>query len=218
MTTPYRVGFCVSGEGRLFRSAVRWRHRLGIQPALLVATDRADPQLESFCREFEVPFTCLHVQPRETFTRDITRVCIGAQVDLLCLTFDRILPDALVQHYRGRIINTHFSLLPAFPGVRPLSDALDAGARFVGATIHEVDQHVDGGAIVAQCMLPVERADTRESLGRRVFSLARPMYLQVLAWYAAGRVERDPHGRVWIRDGRYGLAPMSPALEREFPD
>ncbi|HUI25227.1 MAG TPA: formyltransferase family protein [Candidatus Kryptonia bacterium] len=218
MNVPFRVGFCVSGEGRLFRSAVHLRQRIGIAPVLLAAGHRASPQLESFCEQQNVPYARVPARPRETFERDITRICVSANLDLLCLTFDRILPAGLVKHYHGRIINTHLSLLPAFKGLQPLTDAQTAGTRFVGATIHQVEEEVDAGPIVAQCMIGVQRADTAESLGRRLFALVRPMYLQVIAWYAAGRVERDSHGRVWIRDAVYGELPVSPKIELQFPD
>ncbi len=218
MTRPFRVGFCVSGEGRLFRAAVQRCEQLGIEPALLAVTAQAAAELDGVYSEHGIGVHRLATQPRAAFDRDITRACVAANLDLLCLTFDRILPADLVNHYHGRIINTHMSLLPAFPGLHGISDALAAGARFAGATIHEVEIAVDSGAIVAQCLEAVRREDTVGTVGRRLFGLLRPMFLQVIAWYAAGRIEHDSLGRVWVRDAVYGQLPMSPAIEQSFAD
>jgi len=123
-----------------------------------------------------------------------------------------------VKHYRGRIINVHMGLLPAFKGVRALNQAVAFGARFAGATIHEVDEQIDHGAVIAQCVTGVRRGETAEMIGGRLFGLLRLMWLQVLRWYASGRVLRDKQGRVWIRNAVYGELPVSPALEDSFPD
>jgi len=215
---PFRVGFCVSGAGRLFRAAVRRQDELAIQPALLVAGPHADADLELFCADHGMPMVRVVAGPRERFAHQITRACIDAELELLCLTFDRILPAELVKHYRGRIINTHLSLLPAFKGLRPLSKALTAGAQVVGATIHEVVEAVDSGPIIAQCARAVERMDTESTLGSRLFELVRPMFLQVIAWYAADRIVRDDHGRLWVRGARYGQLPIVPAVEQAFAE
>ena len=212
-----RVGFCVSGYGRLFRAAVAHRDRIGIDPALVVTGPKTSPEIEVLCKEMDIPLAMLPRLERSAFGQAITRVCVEAQLDLLSLTFDRIIPPELVSHYRGRIINTHMSLLPAFKGLNGLTQALDAGTRFAGATIHEVNEGVDDGAIIAQCVVGVCGDDSADVLGRRLFESLRPMYLQVIAWYAAGRVEKDERGRMWVRDAVYGQLPISPAVELHFP-
>jgi phosphoribosylglycinamide formyltransferase 1 len=214
---PFRVGFCVSGQGRLFRAAVAHRQAVGIQPALLVAGHNASVELEPFCAAHGVPCARLPRQPRPQFDRELSRVCVAARLDLLSLTFDRILPRDVVKHYGGRVINTHMSLLPAFKGLAAVTESLKADVRFAGATIHEVTDEVDGGAIIAQCVVGVRPDDDTASLGRRLFERLRPMYLQVIAWYAAGRVEKDGDGRIRIRDAAYGELPVSPLLELTFP-
>jgi phosphoribosylglycinamide formyltransferase-1 len=112
----------------------------------------------------------------------------------------------------------HMAQLPSFPGMHGLAQTLAGHARFAGATIHEVDEQVDHGSIIAQCITGVRAGDTPETLGRRLYRPLRLMYLQVLAWYAAHRVFHDEQGRVWIRDAVYGELPISPAVEQGFPD
>jgi len=146
----------------------------------------------------------------------ITDVCIGADLDLLCLTFDRIIDPELVAHYSTRIINVHMGLLPAFEGLNALARAVSSGVRFVGATIHEVTNNVDRGPIIAQCVMGLKECETTDAAGARLFGLIRPMYLQVISWYRNGRVTHGGAGWVQIRDGKYGDLPISPAVENEF--
>lgn len=218
MNRSFRVGFCVSGHGRLFRAAALHAGLLGIRPALVVTGPRASPEIEPFCKSHDIPFAALPRLERSAFDHEITRICTAAQLDLLSLTFDKIIPPPLVNHYRGRIINTHMSLLPAFKGLNGLAQALDAGVRFAGATIHEVTEGVDDGAIIAQCVLGVRRNDTAAALGDRLFDHLRRMFLQVIAWYAAERVLRDARGCLWVRDAVYGELPISPTIELQLPD
>ena len=214
--TGFRVGFCVSGGGRLFRAAVAQSERLGITPVVLVADHGAEADLESFCTQHAIPCVRLQRMPAPAFADMITPLAIDAQLDLLCLTFNRIIPPALVSHYRGRIINVHMSLLPAFKGLRGLEQALTADVRFVGVTIHEVDEGVDTGPIIAQTLVGVRPDDTAPALGDRLFPMLRAMYLQVIAWYVQGRVEKDANGHMRVRGATYGELPVSPSIELTF--
>jgi phosphoribosylglycinamide formyltransferase 1 len=213
-----RVGFCVSGGGRLFRAAVAHSRQVGIVPALLVTETKCDAELAGVCANHNIPMHNLNAGDRRAFDDEVMARCVAARLDLLCLTFDRIIPAALVDHYHGRVINVHMGLLPAFKGLHGLEQAVSFGARFAGATIHEVGEEVDGGGVIAQCVLGIRRGESPESLGRRVFGPLRLMFLQVLAWYAAGRVCHDERGQVWVRDAVYGELPISPGLEDAFPD
>lgn len=210
-----RVGFCVSGQGRLFREASLRRTALGIDPALLIADSDASAELEIFGAAADIPVVRLS-RDDGRLGSEIERACELARVDLLSLTFDRILPPQVIAPRRGRIINVHPALLPAFRGKRAIPRAISADVRYAGATIHEVTEDVDGGPILAQCVVATAADESESSIGRRIYELLRPMYLQVLAWYAEGRVTKDEHGRVRVRDATYGRLPVSPALERPF--
>jgi phosphoribosylglycinamide formyltransferase-1 len=82
----------------------------------------------------------------------------------------RILTPAFVAHYQGRLINIHPSLLPAFAGLNTHQRAIDAGAKFAGATVHQVSVEVDQGQILAQAVVPVLEGDTAETLAARVLT------------------------------------------------
>jgi phosphoribosylglycinamide formyltransferase-1 len=209
-----KAGFCVSGQGSLFRAAVANRQALSIDSALLAIETKAAADLDAFASRNGVHCVRLDPADRPAFDRDMTALLIDAALDLLVLTFDRVLPPSLVQHYAGRIINVHPALLPAFAGMHGMRRTLASGARFGGATIHEVVDEVDAGPIVVQAVVATVPGEAATEYGRRVYELLEPMYLQAIGWYAEGRVEHDAEGRVVIRGARYGALPVSPALER----
>ena len=209
-----RVGFCVSGNGSLFRAAVLHRAELPIEPLLVITETKAAADIETFSSQNGLRCVRLDPADRPTFDRALTATLIAADLDLIALTFDRVLPPEVVRHYAGRVINVHPALLPAFAGMRGMERTLASGARFGGATIHDVIDEVDAGAIIAQAVVATVPGETLDRYGRRVYELLEPMFLQVLRWYAAGRVARDATGRIVVRDARYGTLPVSPALEK----
>lgn len=94
--------------------------------------------------------------------------------------FMRILTPGFVQHYAGRLINIHPSLLPAFPGLDTHQRAIDAGCRFAGATVHQVTAEVDHGPILAQAVVPVLPGDTAATLAARVGTQEHVIYPQAV--------------------------------------
>ena len=204
----------MSGGGFLFKAAVRHREEIGFDPAILIARPSAAADLEDFCAQHSVPMTRLPKMAKEEFDRRITDLWMDTNPDLFSLTFDKILPQQLIEAFDRRVINMHGSLLPAFVGIDPIRDALAKGVRYSGSTIQEVVYEMDQGPIIAQAVVPVIPGEPREAWGKRMYRLTEPMYLQVLAWYAEGRVEHDEAGRVTIRDANYDSLPISPALER----
>jgi phosphoribosylglycinamide formyltransferase-1 len=113
--------------------------------------------------------------------------------------FMRILTPAFVAHYAGRLVNIHPSLLPAFTGLDTHARALDAGVKIHGCTVHFVTDALDGGPIIAQAAVPVLPGDDAETLAARVLAQEHRLYPQVLAWLAAGKLERAPDGIVRFR-------------------
>lgn len=200
----------------LCRAAIETASELGIQPALLVAGSRAASDLEGFGAKHAVPVVRCNLADRAGHDKELDRICAAANLDLLCLTYDRIVPASLIARYTGRIINVHPALLPAFPGLRGIERTLESGVRLGGATIHEVVEKVDAGPILAQCVLAVSYNESVTRYGARLFPLMRRMFLQVVAWFAQGRVTRDEFGHPFIRGANYESLPFSPALERDW--
>jgi len=110
---------------------------------------------------------------------------------VLLAGFMRILTDGFVNHYAGRLINIHPSLLPLFPGLATHQQALDAGVQVHGCTVHVVTPQLDHGPIIAQGIVPVEAGDTPDSLSARVLQVEHQVYPAVAQWLAEGRVSID---------------------------
>ncbi len=105
--------------------------------------------------------------------------------------FMRILTPAFVQHFQGRMINIHPSLLPDFRGTNTHQRALDAGVSEHGASVHLVTEELDGGPVVAQVRIAVSPQDTEQSLADRVLSEEHKLYPTVIEWFAQGRIRAE---------------------------
>jgi phosphoribosylglycinamide formyltransferase-1 len=126
---------------------------------------------------------------RTAFDAELDRRLRAADVAFVCLAgFMRLLTPAFVERWRDRMINVHPSLLPAFPGLDTHARALAAGVRFHGCTVHFVRFETDTGPIIIQAAVPVQAADTPDSLAARVLVQEHRIYPQALAWVAEGRV------------------------------
>lgn len=131
---------------------------------------------------------------RETFDAELMRMIDAHQPDLVVLAgFMRILSSGFVQHYTGRLLNIHPSLLPMYKGTNTHQRVLDAGDRFHGVSVHFVTEELDGGPVVAQVKMPVLSDDTKASLAQRVATQEHRIYPEVVSWFAAGRL-RILHG------------------------
>jgi phosphoribosylglycinamide formyltransferase 1 len=124
---------------------------------------------------------------RETYDRMVVAALDDARVDLVCLAgFMRLLSPYFIAAFRGRILNIHPSLLPAFPGLEAQRQALEYGVQFTGCTVHFVDENLDAGPIVAQAIVPVEPGDTAETLSRRVLAEEHRIYTEAVRLVLSG--------------------------------
>ncbi len=106
----------------------------------------------------------------------------GGQPALVVLAgFMRILTAGFVEHFEGRLVNIHPSLLPAFPGLHTHQRAIEAGCKVAGATVHRVTAELDHGPILAQALVPVLPADTAETLAARVLTQEHLIYPRAVA-------------------------------------
>lgn len=113
-------------------------------------------------------------------------------IDLICLAgFMRLFTAGFVQHWHGRMLNIHPSLLPSFPGLDPHGQALRAGVKISGATVHFVIPETDAGPIVMQGAVPVSDHDTPETLSARILDVEHRIYPDALRLLAGGKLRLD---------------------------
>ncbi|OGA49438.1 MAG: phosphoribosylglycinamide formyltransferase [Betaproteobacteria bacterium RIFCSPLOWO2_12_FULL_62_58] len=152
---------------------------------------------------------------RATFDAALAGEIDRHEPDLVVLAgFMRILTDAFVDRYHGRLLNIHPSLLPAFPGLDTHRRALEAGARIHGCTVHFVTPTLDRGPIVIQAAVPVLPGDTEERLAARVLNEEHRIYPQAVRWFCEDRLVLDAGGRVTLKQARAAAGTLtSPPID-----
>ena len=125
---------------------------------------------------------------RETYDRMVVAALDDARVNLVCLAgFMRLLSPYFVTAFRGRILNIHPSLLPAFPGLEAQRQALEYGAKVTGCSVHFVDENLDAGPIIAQAVVPIDPEDTPESLSARILVEEHRIYTEAVRLVLSGQ-------------------------------
>ena len=129
---------------------------------------------------------------RDSFDAALAREIDSFAPDLVVLAgFMRVLTAGFVDHYAGRMLNVHPSLLPSFPGLKTHQQALDAGVRLHGASVHFVTSQLDHGPIVVQSAVPVLAGDTPAMLAERVLATEHIIYPRAVRWFVEGRLALD---------------------------
>src|SRR5262249_13686971 len=164
-----RMAVLISGRGSNLR-ALMAAGADAAYPAEIVSviSDRATAPGLAFARSAGIPDIVIPHDTRESFATRAEAVLREKRVELVCLAgFMRVLDAAFVERWRDRIVNIHPSLLPAFPGLHPQRQALMAGVRFTGCTVHFVSPQVDSGPIIAQAVVPTRPGDDENTLSAR---------------------------------------------------
>jgi phosphoribosylglycinamide formyltransferase-1 len=126
---------------------------------------------------------------REAFAGAIDEALQAAKIEIVCLAgFMRLLATPFVEKWRGRMLNVHPSLLPAFKGLDTHARALVAGVKIHGCSVHFVAPELDSGPIIIQAAVPVLEADSAETLAARVLKEEHRIYPMALRWLAEGRL------------------------------
>lgn len=126
---------------------------------------------------------------RESFDTALTQAIDSFQADLVVLAgFMRILTPQFVQHYENRIMNIHPSLLPSFVGLHTHQQALDAGVKFHGATVHFVTAELDHGPIIDQACVRIEHGDTEDTLAQKLLVKEHQIYPRAVRLFVEGKL------------------------------
>ncbi|HKY43767.1 MAG TPA: phosphoribosylglycinamide formyltransferase [Pyrinomonadaceae bacterium] len=146
---------------------------------VVVISDKADAAGLALAKERGIETLAVERRGRnrEEHENEIIAALRERRVDLVCLAgYMRLLSPCFVEAFRGRILNIHPSLLPAFPGLDAQRQALEHGAKVSGCTVHFVDETLDGGPIIAQREVPVMEGDTVETLSARILEQEHKLY------------------------------------------
>lgn len=189
-----RIGILISGRGSNMAAlldAVRDGRVRGAEIALVLSDQpSAAGRLRARDRGIKTALVERKGRTREEHEREIIKVLNGHGVELVCLAgYMRLLSPYFVGEFRGRILNIHPSLLPAFPGLDAQRQAIEHGVKYSGCTVHFVDETLDGGPIVTQRVVPVHDSDTPDTLAARILHEEHQAYPEALALVCSGRYE-----------------------------
>ncbi|MGA3247599.1 MAG: phosphoribosylglycinamide formyltransferase [Paraburkholderia sp.] len=186
----------ISGRGSNMQAIVRAcsRERWPAQIAAVIASRPDAAGLEFAASQGIATAVVDHRQfpDRERFDAALAREIDACAPDLVVLAgFMRVLTPGFVDRYAGRMLNVHPSLLPSFAGLKTHQQALDAGVRLHGASIHFVTSQLDHGPIVVQSAVPVLQGDDAVALAGRVLETEHIIYPRAVRWFVEGRLALD---------------------------
>jgi phosphoribosylglycinamide formyltransferase-1 len=193
-STLCRLGILISGRGSnmlAIAEAIEKGRIPGAEISVVISDQPEAPGLE---RAAERGLKALTIEKgdgtREEHEQQLLTALSENQVDVVCLAgYMRVLSSYFIDAYRGRILNIHPSLLPAFPGLAAQRQTLDHGAKWTGCTVHFVDEALDGGPIIAQSIVPVLDYDTEETLSARILEQEHVLYPEAVAIVVSGKYE-----------------------------
>ena len=192
-----RVAILISGRGSNMAALID-AARLADFPAEIVAviSNRADAAGLEKAAASGIPTLVIESKPfgkdRAGFEVLLQRALEEAKVELICLGgFMRLFTAEFVQRWYGKILNIHPSLLPSFPGLDPHGQALRAGVKISGATVHFVIPETDAGPIIMQGAVTVADDDTAETLSQRILGIEHRIYPEALRLLASGKLRLE---------------------------
>ena len=192
-----KVGILISGRGSNMAALIEAAKDKNYPAEIvLVISNRPKAEGVALARKAGVATTIIdhtdYGKDRAAFERALQAVLEGSGVEIVCLGgFMRLFTPGFIARWEGRMLNIHPALLPAFPGMHPHEQALAAGAKTHGATVHFVTADMDAGPIICQASVPVLDGDTAETLGARVLAVEHKIYPLALKWLAEGSLRID---------------------------
>ena len=187
----------ISGSGSNMAAIARtaqkehWHDKLGARVAAVIS-NKPDARGLALAREFGIATDVL--SHRDFASREAFDAALMARIEahapqlVVLAGFMRILTPGFVEHYAGRLINIHPSLLPAFTGLHTHQRAIDMGCKVAGTTVHQVTAELDHGEILAQAVVPVLPGDTADTLAARILTQEHLIYPQAVRSFFAQRL------------------------------
>jgi phosphoribosylglycinamide formyltransferase 1 len=197
LADAFRVAVLVSGAGTTLQSLIDGVHdAAGPITIVRVVSSSADAPALDRARRAGIPWSVVARDDhpsREDRDGALADLVAADRPDLVVLAgWMSILTGRFLDRFPDRVINLHPSLLPAFPGMHAIEDALAWGVRWTGVTVHFAEEQVDAGPPVLQEPVPVGYGDTAETLRERIREVEHRLVPAAVRLFAAGRVRRDP--------------------------
>jgi phosphoribosylglycinamide formyltransferase-1 len=192
-----RVAILISGRGSNMAALIEAARAQNFPAEIVVViSNKADAFGLVKARNSGVPAVTIESKPfgkdRAGFEARLQSALDEYRVDLICLGgFMRLFTAGFVQRWHGRMLNIHPSLLPSFPGLDPQRQALRAGVKISGATVHFVIPETDAGPIVMQGAVAVRDDDTPETLAARILRIEHRIYPEALQLVASGKAQLE---------------------------
>ena len=201
-----RIGVLLSGRGSNFEAladSVSAGHIPNSEIALVLSNREGAPGIDRAksrgLATLVIPSKGLE---REAYDRQVVAALREANVDLICLAgYMRLLSPYFVAAFPQRILNVHPSLLPSFPGLESQKQALEYGVKFAGCTVHFVDENLDAGPIIVQAVVPVEDADTEDTVSARILKEEHRIYSEAVKIVLEGNYKIAGRRVISLRKG-----------------
>ncbi|HEY3791977.1 MAG TPA: phosphoribosylglycinamide formyltransferase [Bradyrhizobium sp.] len=189
-----RVAILISGRGSNMAALIEAAKAIDFPAEIVVViSNRSDAGGLEKAAASGIPTRTIESRPfgkdRSAFEAVLQSALEQHRVELICLGgFMRLFTAEFVQRWHGRMLNIHPSLLPSFPGLEPQAQALRAGVKISGATVHFVTPQTDAGPIIMQGAVAVCDSDTPERLAERIIAIEHRIYPEALRLVASGRI------------------------------
>ena len=191
MRDPRRVGVLISGRGSNLKAIVEGADGYDV---VLVASNKPQAAGLDWARSVGIPTWTWDSKglAREEFDAAMHQALEDHNIGTIALAgYMRLLSPGFIEQWRGRIVNIHPSLLPAYRGLDTHARALAAGEEVTGCTVHLVTEELDAGRILASSQVPVEPGDTPATLAQRVLAAEHKLYPKALARFVMAQTKRS---------------------------
>ena len=221
MTTLLRIAVLASGRGSNLRALLQAKARANLGIDIVgVFSDRPDCQALAVAAEAGIATFAQRpadFSSRESYDESLFSRIEAVQPDLIvCAGYMRLISDAAVCRFKGRMINIHPSLLPKYPGLHTHARALAAGDAEHGASVHCVIPELDAGAVLAQARIAVLPGDVPESLANRLLEREHELLVQTVRAIADGELDISGNPPRWR--GAPINTPLSPGIQGQLED
>ena len=187
----------ISGNGSNLQSIIDHSDRIDLQISAVISNNKnayglKRAKIADFKTHFIDP---IKFNTKESFDQELIKIIDSHGIELVVLAgYMRILTPLFVDHFSGKILNIHPSLLPKYPGLDTHRKAINSSDKQHGATVHFVTEKLDGGPIISQAVVNIEATDTELTLAAKVLEQEHVLYPKVIHWYTQKRLKlRNNH-------------------------